>query len=68
MSQAKSNHVSAKLAECRPRLWQGIEPVCQFAVEGLFGDVPALIEWIERVGESVVKNCQTRNLFPKEIL
>jgi len=39
----------------------------QFAVEGLFGDVAALIERIERVGESIVKNCQTRNLFPKEL-
>ena len=57
-----------EFAERWLRLGKIIEPGCQFAVEGLFGDVAALVEWIEGVGEAIVKFRQTRNLLPKEVL
>jgi len=68
VAQAEFNHMPAKFA--KRWLWFGhvVEPVCQFAVEGLFGNVASLIERVECVREPVVKNCQTRNLLPKEIL
>lgn len=68
MPNAKRNHVPAKIAKGRLWLWQSIEPICQLTVEGLFGDVAALIERIERLSEAIVKARQTRNLLPKEIL
>jgi hypothetical protein len=68
MANAKLNDVPAKIPKGRFWFWERIEPVCQLAVERLFGAVAALVEWIERVGEAVVKFRQTRNLLPKELL
>jgi hypothetical protein len=68
MPNAKRNDVPAKGAKGRLWFWERIEPVCQLAVERLFGAVAALIEWIERVGKPIVKTRQTRNLLPKELL
>ena len=36
--------------------------------EGLFGDVASGIKRVQRVGEPVVKNCQTRNVLSKDLL
>jgi len=68
MSQTKRDHAPAKFAKGWLPLWQAIEPVCQFTVEGLFRNVASLIKRIECVGEPVVENCQTRNSLAKEIL
>lgn len=55
MANAKRNDVPTKIAKGRLWFWQSIEPIYQLAVEGLFGDVAALIERIERVGEAIVR-------------
>jgi hypothetical protein len=46
VSQTKRDYVPAKLAERGSRLWQGVEPGSQLTIEGLFGDIASLIEWI----------------------
>jgi hypothetical protein len=45
-----------------------LEPIYQLTVEGLFGDVASLIEWIKSIGEAIVEDRETRNLLPKEIV
>jgi len=60
--------VPTKFAKRWLRLRQVIEPVCQFAIKGLFRNVASGIERVECVGEAVVENGEMRNLLPKEIL
>ena len=67
VSQAKRDYVPAKLAERGSRLWQGVEPGSQLTIEGLFGDIASLIEWIKCVGEAIVQDREARDLFPKEL-
>ena len=68
MAQAKRNHVPTKFAKSRLRFRQQIETIRNFAIERLLSHIARLIKRIERVSESIVKNCKMRNLLPKEIL
>jgi hypothetical protein len=67
VSQTKRDYVPAKLAESGFRLWQGVEPGSQLTIEGLFGDIASLIERIESVGEAIIQDRETGDLFPKEL-
>lgn len=65
MANAKRNHVPAKIAKVRPWFRQGIEPIYELAVEGLFSDVATLIEGIKRIGEPIVKAAPDEELAPE---
>jgi hypothetical protein len=57
-----------KIGKCWLRFWQVIKPIRQLTVKCLFGHVSARIEWIERMRKAIVKDRETRNLIPEEIV
>jgi hypothetical protein len=59
---AKCDDMSPEIPEWRLGSLQTVEHARQLAVESLLGNVPTCIEWIERVGETIIKLGQTRNL------
>ena len=48
--------------------FKAIENACQFAVEGLLGDIAADTKWIKCVRETIVKCRQPRNLLRDPLL
>jgi hypothetical protein len=51
MSQTQDDDVPPKFAKRWSWFRHVVEPVCQFAVEGLFGDVASGIERVQRIGD-----------------
>lgn len=59
---AKCDDMPPEISEWRLGSLQTVEHARQFAVESLLGNVTACIEWIQCVGETIIKLSQTRNL------
>jgi len=68
MANAECDYVSTEIAERRPWFLQAIEPTYQFAIKRLFGAIASSIERIKRVGEAIIEDCETRDLFPEKIV
>ena len=65
---AKQDHMPSEISERRFYPFEAIENACQFAVEGLLGDIAASVKWIERVRETIVQCGQPRNFLRDPLL